>query len=943
MALFLSRGVASLIALPCLIAAPAMAVTPSIAVGSSETFAIMADGSLWAWGNLSAGQPISPVPILFGTGYIAVAAGFDHSVVIKADGSLWAWGNNAVGQIGCGSNCTNYSVPQQIGTGYAAVAAGDGHTVAVKSDGTLWAWGYNWAGELGDGTTNSSGVPKQVGTGFVTVAAGYYYNVALKSDGSLWAWGQNLSGQIGDGTRTNSLVPKQIDTGYVAIAAGYGDTVALKSDGSLWAWGDNSYGQLGVTTETCFFKADSWPCSTTPKQIGTGYTKIAQGYSHTVALKADGSLWAWGNNSYGQLGDGTTNSSGVPKQIGTGYVAVAAGGSSTSAVKSDGSLWAWGNNSYGQLGDGTTTNSFVPEQIFNLDIVALTVAKTGIGTIIVPTGINCGSTCTAKYYHKGSAVTLTATPAVNFTSWGGACSGTAPTCTVTMDTAKDVTANFKDAPDVYLNLPSGNPSFATQNLGSTSAPQAVTLNNDGTAALNISSIAASGDFAVTHNCGTGLGVGGYCTLNITFTPTATGARTGTVAITDDAFDSPQTISLTGTGQGAVASPSATAMTFGTQGVGTTSAAQTITLTNTGGAVLNIVSIVVGGDFAQTNNCGVSLAVGANCTISVTFTPTAVGTRTGSLTFGSPNAINISGTGVAIPVVSLNPTSLTFAAQNVGTSSAAQAIALANSGGATLNLTSIAASGDFTQTNNCGGGLGVGGSCSISVTFTPTVAGTRTGSVTITSNAPGSPHTVALTGPITISLDLVQGWNLLGNGVDQILTVASLFSDPLAVTTVWKWDTTNLGWQFYAPSMDSPTLQTYAASKGYGVLSVINSGEGFWVNAKQASTKLFPSGTAVPAISFQDGQPGALRKGWNLIAIGENKTPTQFNALVGAATPLTTLWAWDGVQTNWYFYAPSLEVQGGTVLTYYITSKGYLDFTANSKTLGPGMGFWVNKP
>jgi hypothetical protein len=135
-------------------------------------------------------------------------------------------------------------------------------------------------------------------------------------------------------------------------------------------------------------------------------------------------------------------------------------------------------------------------------------------------------------------------------------------------------------------------------------------------------------------------------------------------------------------------------------------------------------------------------------------------------------------------------------------------------------------------------------------------------------------------------------------------------------------------------MNSTDLAAYAASKSYDVLSTVNGGEGFWVNAKAAFTAPLPSGTPISSTSFQ-----SMASGWNLIAIGDNKTPSQFNTLVGVAAPLTTIWAWDGVQTNWYFYAPSL-VNAGTQAAY-IASKGYLDFGA--KVLDPTMGFWVNKP
>ena len=196
--------------------------------------------------------------------------------------------------------------------------------------------------------------------------------------------------------------------------------------------------------------------------------------------------------------------------------------------------------------------------------------------------------------------------------------------------------------------------FASQNVGTTSAAQAITLSNGGTAALSISSIATSGDYAQTNNCGTSLAAGANCTISVTFTPTASGTRTGTLTVTDNAANSPQTASLTGTGASSgtpSASLSPTSLTFASQVVGTTSAAQNITLSNGGTAALSISGIGISGDFAQSNNCGTSLAAGANCTINVTFKPTATGTRTGTLSVtdnatGSPQTASLTGTGAA---------------------------------------------------------------------------------------------------------------------------------------------------------------------------------------------------------------------------------------------------------------------------------------------------------
>ncbi len=398
---------------------------------------------------------------------------------------------------------------------------------------------------------------------------------------------------------------------------------------------------------------------------------------------------------------------------------------------------------------------------------ALTVGKSGAGNVSSAlAGIDCGSVCTGNYT-AGTKVILTAAPVARLLAWSGACAGAAATCTVTLDAAKTVSASFMDAP-VISGLPASL-LFPLQNVGSTSPTQTVTLTNSGTTALAISSITASGDYAVTHNCGSGLGVNGFCTLNISFKPTAVGARTGTVSIASNAPGSPHTIALSGTGQGGTAVASSSTLTFASQGIGIPSAAQTLTLSNTGGATLNIASITTTGEFSRTTTCGSALTVGNSCSISVVFTPTAGGARNGSLTIahdgasGNPIIVSLSGTGVAVPAAALSPTALTFANQPLGTSSAVQTITFNNIGAAALTLISIAASGDFAQSNNCGGGLGAGGSCSINVVFTPTAVGTRTGAVTIANNSANNPvATVSLTG-VVIQYVLNAGKSGTGSG------------------------------------------------------------------------------------------------------------------------------------------------------------------------------------
>jgi hypothetical protein len=293
-------------------------------------------------------------------------------------------------------------------------------------------------------------------------------------------------------------------------------------------------------------------------------------------------------------------------------------------------------------------------------------------------------------------------------------------------------------------------SFGNQLLYSASAAQSVTLTNTGSAALTITSIAASGDFSQTNTCGTSVAVAGTCAISVTFTPTAAGSRTGSVSITDNASGSPQTVSLTGTGTAPAVSFSPTSLSFGNQALNTASAAQSVTLTNTGSAALTITTIAANGDFSQTNTCGASVAAAGTCAISVTFTPTVAGSRTGAVSVtdnasGSPQTFSLTGTGITAPAISFSPTSLSLGNQALNTASTAQVVTLTNTGSAALTITTIAASGDFSQTNTCGASVAAAGTCTISVTFTPTVAGSRTGAVTVTDNATGSPHTVSLTG------------------------------------------------------------------------------------------------------------------------------------------------------------------------------------------------------
>lgn len=185
-----------------------------------------------------------------------------------------------------------------------------------------------------------------------------------------------------------------------------------------------------------------------------------------------------------------------------------------------------------------------------------------------------------------------------------------------------------------------------------------------------------------------------------------------------------------------------------------------------------------------------------------------------------------------------------------------------------------------------------------------------------------------------------GWNLLGNASQASMDVANNFSDASRFISVWKWLAGQRVWALYAPSLAAQggTAQSdYLASNGYELLTTISGGEGFWVNAKLAGSVSLPGGNAISVANLGP----KLSQGWNLVAVGETVTPQQLcDAQSGG---VTSLWSWDATRSAWYFYSPALAAQGGTALMDHISSKGYLDFTSNNKTLGQGLGFWVNKP
>jgi alpha-tubulin suppressor-like RCC1 family protein len=344
----------------------------SVAAGARQSYAIRCDGSLVAWGGNSAGElgigktspnsttPVQVIGLGAGSGVIAVDGNAlplsltntsvkGHSMALKSNGSVLGWGNNTSGEVGNGVASTiPVLLPATVkglgpGSGVVAIAAGGSFSMALKKNGEVLAWGNNKVGELGNGTLKDHPTPTAVsglgaGSGVVAIAAGTSFALALKSNGSVWAWGNDKSGELGNGANTNKTKPVQVSglgsgSGVTAISAGDSFAVALKSDGSVLAWGNNGSGELGDGNGGSGHTSNS-PVNVSGLGSGSGVVQIATGFAHALARTSSGSLYAWGDDHSGQLGDGGSTDQSTPESLGsfTNATAVSAGGAHTLAL-----------------------------------------------------------------------------------------------------------------------------------------------------------------------------------------------------------------------------------------------------------------------------------------------------------------------------------------------------------------------------------------------------------------------------------------------------------------------------------------------------------------------------------------------------------------------------------------------------------------------------------
>jgi alpha-tubulin suppressor-like RCC1 family protein len=690
---------------------------------------------------------------------IAIAAGGgggEHSLALTSEGTVWAWGRNDSGQLGNGTT-TNSSVPVQVSnlTDVIAIAAGESHSLALTADGEVWAWGNNKSGELGNGTTTNSSVPVQVSnlTDVIAIAAGSQFSFAITSDGTAWAWGNDFVGQLGDGAGgfgVISTVPVQVQviSDVIAIAGGGEHALAIQGDGTIWAWGSNSNGQLG--------NGSFGGISTVPVQVSTSTglvtaKAIAAGEAHSLAIASDGQIWSWGLNSAGQLGNGTTTDSNVPVTVSssTGLTeakSVSAGEGHSLALANDGQVWAWGNNVNGQLGNGTTTNSNVPV------------------TVSSSTGLT-----EAKSIAAGGQHSLALTADGEVWAWGSNSSGQ----------LGDGTTTNSSVPVMTLLIPTA-----------TATPASQTICSGGTTSIALTSNLPDTTFTwtVVQNNVTGASNDSGSSIAQTLTATSTSPGTAVYTITPKTIECGTPISVTVTVN---PTPIASA----------TPASQAICSGETTNIALssNVAGTTFSWTVVQTNVTGASGGSGSSIIQTLRATSATAGTAIYTIT---PTANGCAGTPISV-TVTVNPTPVAIATP------ASQTIC---SGGTTsIALTSNVAGTTFSwtvvQTNVKGATAGSGSSIVQTLRATSATAGTAVYTITPTANGcAGTPISVTVTvNPTPVAIATPASQTICSGGTTSIALTSNVAG------TTFSWAVAQINVKGASAGSGSSIAQTLTAT------------------------------------------------------------------------------------------------------------------------------------
>jgi len=621
-------------------------LVPLTSIAGVTTAQATANDRGYSWGGNSVGQlgngttTDSLTAASFGSSisFVSVSAGSDHACGLDTSGQAWCWGDGGSGELGNGGN-TDSSVPVQVSQGglvFASVSAGGGHSCAADNSGAGYCWGANVRGQLGNSSTSPSNVPVAVTGGytFSTIEAGSNHTCGVDGD-EAYCWGLNDNGQLGDNSQTNRSVPTKVadpDTGrefWDAIALGSSHTCAIALTGDGFCWGSNAFAQLGNGDPAV---AGTRKLIPTALDTAQKFSSISSAGYGSCAVSTGAGGYCWGFNNTGQVGDGSEgggNSRPSPTAVsgGLAFSFISSGLFHTCGISTSNEAYCWGANTYGQLGTGDTNKSLVPKLI----------DTSGAGTPSTFGAISAGPFAGGFTIARGPATT-------------------APAATATPDPL----------------------AFGSQAVGSTSSASNVTVTNTGTADLVFGTGAATlsgtnaADFAITTDGCSGQTVipTATCTISLTFTPSAAGARSADLEVASNDPATPTTVALTGTGTTAAgASASPTTVDFGDVEIDSTSTTLTVTITSTGNTDLVFGSgaaAITGGSASgftiETDNCsGQTIVVGNSCIIALSFTPASTGSVSATLSVSSndpasPTTVTLTGSSGTPPVI---PETFTF--------------------------------------------------------------------------------------------------------------------------------------------------------------------------------------------------------------------------------------------------------------------------------------------